>query len=160
MSDGTSVTLVFYQIGERWWKEPALNLLAAAAQFSSFTHVEIAIGECAGHQGMMSNVARIFNDERGVELTQRTGRNPGALFPHIHNDTVPKLTWCAQHIPTCRLDAHALPSIACSRTHATKWASRFPTLGWHAPSYSLDKPMAARSSAPNSSRPFYAKADS
>jgi hypothetical protein len=46
MSDnGTSVTLIFYKVGSEWWKEPALNLIAAAAQFSSYTHVEIAIGE-------------------------------------------------------------------------------------------------------------------
>lgn len=46
MSDnGTSVTLIFYRVGSEWWKEPALNLLAAAAQLSSYTHVELAIGE-------------------------------------------------------------------------------------------------------------------
>ena len=46
MSDaGTSVTLIFYKVGSEWWKEPALNLLAAAAQMSSYTHVEIALGE-------------------------------------------------------------------------------------------------------------------
>ena len=38
MSDrGTSVTLIFYKVGNEWWKEPALNLIAAAAQFSSYT---------------------------------------------------------------------------------------------------------------------------
>jgi len=99
------VTLIFYKVGADWWKEPALNLLAAAAQFSSYTHVEIAIGEGEGLNGMMSNVARIFNDPQGVvsyftrttlpfaqargvrtyparscvssqELCQRTGKNP------------------------------------------------------------------------------------
>jgi len=46
MSDqGTSVTLIFYKVGTEWWKEPALNLIAAAAQLSSYTHVELAIGE-------------------------------------------------------------------------------------------------------------------
>lgn len=81
MSDnGTSVTLVFYRIGEKWWKEPALNILAAAAQMSAFTHVEIAIGEVPGHDGMMANVCRVFNDDTGTELTQRTGRNPGASY--------------------------------------------------------------------------------
>ena len=40
---GGSVTLIFYRI-EFPWQEPFLNLLAAAAQLSSFTHVEIAIG--------------------------------------------------------------------------------------------------------------------
>tara|TARA_X000001036_G_scaffold376012_1_gene365137 strand:+ start:228 stop:380 length:153 start_codon:yes stop_codon:yes gene_type:complete len=45
MADGTSVTLIFYRVGKQWWKEPALNLMAAAAQFSAYTHVELAIGE-------------------------------------------------------------------------------------------------------------------
>ena len=40
---GGSVTLIFYRI-ESPWREPFLNLLAAAAQLSAFTHVEIAIG--------------------------------------------------------------------------------------------------------------------
>ena len=45
MSDqGSSVTLVFYRMGERWWKEPVLNLAAAACQMSNLTHVEVAIG--------------------------------------------------------------------------------------------------------------------
>lgn len=100
--DGSSVTLIFYRVGERWWKEPLLNIVAAAAQFSSLTHVEIAIGEEAGSNGTMSNVCRVFNDNIGVvrltniptcalpksvsqpcvsffflqELVERTGRNP------------------------------------------------------------------------------------
>ena len=84
MSDqGTSVTLIFYRVGSQWWKEPALNLLAAGFQLSPYTHVELAIGEVshafllkstpthllthllypqdAGAHGMMSNVARVFN---------------------------------------------------------------------------------------------------
>ncbi len=85
VDDGTSVTLIFYKIGEQWWKEPALNIVAAAAQMSAFTHVEIALGEDPGNGGQMTNVARVFNDAIGVELTQRTGRNPGALLPHIHH---------------------------------------------------------------------------
>ena len=70
------VTLIFYKLGERWWKEPFLNIVAAAAQMSSFTHVELAIGSDAGTSGEMTNVARVFNDDVGVELTARTGRNP------------------------------------------------------------------------------------
>ena len=77
MSDqGTSVTLIFYKVGSEWWKEPALNLLAAAAQLSSYTHVEFAIGEAPGQGGQMANVARIYNDAVGMELCERTGRNP------------------------------------------------------------------------------------
>ena len=41
---GSSVTLIYYRIGEKWWKEPFLNVVAAAAQMSALTHVEIAIG--------------------------------------------------------------------------------------------------------------------
>lgn len=68
MSDqGGSCTLIFYKIGDAFWNEPFLNLLAAAAQLSSFTHVELAIGDAAGSFGQMSNVARIFNDDAGVK---------------------------------------------------------------------------------------------
>ena len=59
--DGSCVTLIFYRINPKWWKEPALNLIAAAAQRSAYTHVEIAVGECAGQGGQMANVARVFN---------------------------------------------------------------------------------------------------
>jgi hypothetical protein len=45
MTEGSSVTLVFYRIGSAWYKEPALNLIAAAAQLSTYTHVELSIGE-------------------------------------------------------------------------------------------------------------------
>jgi len=41
---GSSVTLIYYKIGNQWWKEPFLNVVAAAAQMSALTHVEIAIG--------------------------------------------------------------------------------------------------------------------
>jgi len=47
MSDESGcVTLIFYRIatGTDIFKEPFLNILAAAFQMSSFTHVEIAIG--------------------------------------------------------------------------------------------------------------------
>ena len=61
MADGSgSVTLIFYRVGKEWWKEPALNLLAAAAQRSAYTHVELAIGEDALDDGSMTNVVRIF----------------------------------------------------------------------------------------------------
>lgn len=64
---GTSVTLIFYKIStDSWYKEPALNLLAAAAQLSSYTHVEIAVGEDPGSNGMMRNVCRVYNDNVGV----------------------------------------------------------------------------------------------
>jgi hypothetical protein len=59
-----------------WWREPALNLLAAAAQFSSYTHVEVSLGEAHGSFGQMANVVRIYNDAVGVEVCERTGRNP------------------------------------------------------------------------------------
>ena len=67
-NEGSSVTLILYAIDKRWWAggEPLLNLVAAAAQFSSFTHVELAIGEAAGENGKMANVLRVFNDAVGV----------------------------------------------------------------------------------------------
>ena len=67
MTDNSgSVTLIFYRVGTKWWKEPALNLLAAAAQRSAYTHVELAIGEDALDDGSMTNVVRIFNDNVGA----------------------------------------------------------------------------------------------
>lgn len=77
---GSSVTLIFYRINEKWWTEPALNVISAAAQMSSLTHCEIAIGEEAGQNGTMRHVARIFNDKEGVELVERTGRNPQNIY--------------------------------------------------------------------------------
>lgn len=68
VDSGSSVRLIFFAIGDGWWKgqEPFLNLVAAAAQLSSFTHVEIAIGEGGGSNGEMVNVLRVFNDSTGV----------------------------------------------------------------------------------------------
>ena len=80
---GSSVTLIYYRIGERWWKEPFLNVVAAAAQMSSLTHVEIAIGEEPGSNGMMTNVCRVFNDKVGVELVERTGRSPHYVYQSL-----------------------------------------------------------------------------
>ena len=83
MSDtGSSVTLIFYKIGNDWYKggEPLLNLIAAAAQGSVFTHIEIAIGETPGDGGRMSNVLRVFNDAIGVEVAERTGINPSYSY--------------------------------------------------------------------------------
>ena len=76
MDDSGSVTLIFYSVGNKWWKEPALNLIAAVAQFSAFTHVEVAIGNDHGARGEMCNVCRIFNEPTGAELAARTGLNP------------------------------------------------------------------------------------
>jgi hypothetical protein len=73
MSDaGSSVTLIFYKIGDDWYRggEPLLNLIAAAAQGSVFTHIEISIGETPGDGGRMSNVLRVFNDSIGVVKLQ------------------------------------------------------------------------------------------
>lgn len=83
MSDvGSSVTLIFYRVGKDWYKggEPLLNLVAAAAQGSAFTHVELALGEAAGEGGRMKNVLRVFNDAIGVELAERTGINPSYSY--------------------------------------------------------------------------------
>lgn len=68
MSDeGSSVTLIFYRINPKWWKEPALNLASAVAQMSNLTHCEISLGEESGGDGQtMKHVARVFNDSVGV----------------------------------------------------------------------------------------------
>jgi hypothetical protein len=78
---GSSVTLIFYAIDRNnISSEPFLNIAAAVAQWSSFTHVEVAIGESAGANGEMRQVLRVFNDSTGVELTERTGRNPSYQY--------------------------------------------------------------------------------
>lgn len=81
--NGSSVTLIYYRIGDDWTKEPFLNVVAAVAQSSRLTHVEIAIGEDAGTNGMMTNVCRIFNDKIGAELVERTGRNPSYMYQSL-----------------------------------------------------------------------------
>ena len=68
MENSGSVTLVFYRLQKQWWKEPALNIAAAAFQMSDLTHVEVAIGNVLGQEGKMTNVCRVFNDEVGDEL--------------------------------------------------------------------------------------------
>jgi hypothetical protein len=83
LDEGGSVTLIFYSISASWWKEPFLNLVAAAAQMSRFSHVEVAIGNACGERGEMKNVARIYNDDTGVELCSRTGRNPSYTYLQI-----------------------------------------------------------------------------
>ena len=107
MSDlGSSVTLIFYAIDrQNITSEPLLNIAAALAQWSAFTHVELAIaslsgvklqtptvramtplghalrqGEGAGAHGEMASVLRVFNDSVGVELAERTGRNPSFSY--------------------------------------------------------------------------------
>jgi hypothetical protein len=75
MEQAGQVTLIFYEVGDLW-KEPWLNIAAATFQRSKYTHVEIAIGDEAGNDGQIKNVCRIFNDPVGVEIIQRTGRNP------------------------------------------------------------------------------------
>ena len=60
--DSGQVTLIFRQLEKKWTDEYALNILAALATNSNFSHVEVAIGDDAGTEGQMSNVLRIFND--------------------------------------------------------------------------------------------------
>ncbi len=78
--DGSCATLIFYRINPKWWTEPALNLASAVAQMSNLTHCELSLGEDPGLNGTMKHVARVFNDNVGVELVERTGRNPQNLF--------------------------------------------------------------------------------
>ena len=76
MSDDSGVvTLVFYKISSKWWREPFLNVVSAAAQFSKFTHVEIAIGSDSTASGAMCNVSRVFNDATGVASTRGSNRS-------------------------------------------------------------------------------------
>ena len=79
MSDeGSCVTLIFYRINPKWWKEPALNLASAVCQMSNLTHCELSIGEETSNNGQtMKNVARVFNDSVGVvKCTSQTNSLP------------------------------------------------------------------------------------
>jgi hypothetical protein len=77
MDESGAVTLIFYAVDTKnLFSEPFLNICAAIGQMSKLTHVEIAIGTSCGASGEMQNVARVFNDSIGCELTERTGRNP------------------------------------------------------------------------------------
>lgn len=71
-----SVVLIFREIERRWRDDHPINVLAALMTRSKFSHVELAIGSSAGANGEMTNVLRIFNDNVGVELAQRTGTGP------------------------------------------------------------------------------------
>lgn len=66
------MTLILYSIDKSWWRggEPFLNLVAAAAQMSPFSHVELSIGEGSSATGKMKNVLRVFNDPVGVVKMQ------------------------------------------------------------------------------------------
>lgn len=80
-NQGGSVTLIFRRIERRWRDEYLLNLAAAFATGGDISHVEIAIGNAPGTDGQqMSNVLRIFNDNEGVELCQRTGKSPNFRY--------------------------------------------------------------------------------
>ena len=78
---GGSVTLIFRRIEKRWRDEYLLNLAAAFATGGDISHVEIAIGNDPGSDGQqMSNVLRIYNDNTGAELCERTGRSPNYRY--------------------------------------------------------------------------------
>ena len=77
MSDEAgSCTLIFYRI-TNWWTEPTLNVVSAVLTASPYSHVELAIGDT------MQHCVRIYNDDVGVEIASRTGRNPGLEYIHL-----------------------------------------------------------------------------
>jgi hypothetical protein len=84
MSDESGqVTLILRAIEPRWRNEYLLNLLAAFATKSNFSHIEVAIGDTEGNEHQMTNVLRIYNDKVGVELCQRTGKSPNFKYLQI-----------------------------------------------------------------------------
>lgn len=82
MDSGGSVTLIFHRV-QGFREEHIVNSLAALATHSQFAHVEIAIGSDSNQSNQITNVCRIFNDHIGVELTQRTGRNPSFVYLQV-----------------------------------------------------------------------------
>ena len=119
MSDeGSCVTLIFYRINPQWWKEPALNLASAVAQMSNLTHCEISIGESVGGNGQtMAHVARVFNDSVGVELVERTGRDPQNVFIQLGCSKM------AEH----KIPVSEAPDHACMR-HPEEWEGIFDAI--------------------------------
>ena len=85
--EGTSITLIFYKVGSRWWREPLLNIVASFAQMSDLTHVEIAIGEHAGQAGEMKNVCRVFSALRSL------GAATSVLKPHRASPQTTRSEW-------------------------------------------------------------------
>jgi hypothetical protein len=79
---GGSSTLIFSKTG-KIGEEHFINLAAAWMTSSEFSHVELAIGDECGQSGQMRNVLRIFNDRVGVELVERTGKNPQFVYLQI-----------------------------------------------------------------------------
>lgn len=47
--DGSSATLIFYKLSKEWWKEPLLNLLAAAAQGVAFLLSRVCVTDTKEH---------------------------------------------------------------------------------------------------------------
>jgi hypothetical protein len=84
MSKNRRVSLVFYKIDpQNLHKEPLLNLLAAAAQASSFCHCELSFNKVVDAMGvgdLRSTHLAIFNDNSGVELMPRRGTNPNTVY--------------------------------------------------------------------------------
>ena len=122
MDESGSVTLIFYAVDTtRLFSEPFLNILAAVGQLSRYTHVEMAIGSAAGSSGSMTNVARVFNDATGVELTDRTGMNPKCVFSQTRTHTCVFHTlppFAQVHVPSNRLQpiSRAQDDHVCSRS--------------------------------------------
>ena len=78
---GGSVTLAFRRNETRWRDEYLINLAAALVTGGDISHVELAIGNVPGSDGQqMSNVLRIYNDNVGVELCERTGKSPNYRY--------------------------------------------------------------------------------
>ena len=120
--NGSSVHLIFYRVGQKWWKEPMLNLVSAAVQGSSLTHVEIAIGEEPGVNGNMTNVCRIFNDDAGV--VSCCTAHP-STFPFLAFASSPMRTrsvFCAQELVerTGRNPNYSYLALGCSQAAACK----------------------------------------
>jgi len=157
--------------------ESFLNLVAAAAQMSPFTHVELAIGNEHGSSGQMSNVCRVFNDDTGsaayrvagrecharsrvdslclralrVELASRTGRNPQVRAAARPNDT--RRSQAARGVfvrstRTSRSGAQSGTNCGCLHTHANSWGSHSLPSAWREALSTQGQRTARATSAP------------
>ena len=135
VDSGSSITLIFYKIGSDWYKggEPLLNLIAAAAQGSVFTHIEIAIGEAPGDGGRMSNVLRVFNDS----VRRHSNLKSADLISDACASPVNRSESKSQSEPVSTLatatfswDAPNGRNSLCFNSHVCKLESRFRKLAW------------------------------
>ena len=145
MERGGSCTLIFYKV-ERWRDEALLNIIAAWATRSVFSHVELAIGEECGSSGQMRNVVRVFNDNvRAIAHPHLPSFSTPRTPPHLPPPEPPSLRrWASSSRSarartrtshTCTSAARVQPNERCSSLQSNSRANRSRCQQWLAQLY-------------------------